>query len=701
MKQNIIKKFKSKLIFGKYSIKKLIAKGTFGEVYLGTNIYNNKEYALKIELMKNGESYLKQETFILFSIKGPGIPSVISFGVSDHYHILVENLLGQSIYDIWLNKKKKLNIKDTAMFAIQALERIEYVHSKNYLHRDIKPGNFLVGNPDKSQIYLIDFGNARKYRSSKTGKHLPFIKNNKVFGTALFLSSNNLKGIEQTRKDELESLGLVFIYLSTGTLPWAKIKYKSMEQALEKINDIKSKISNQELCKGMPKEMYEYMNYVTNLNYKDNPNYTYLRELFLNILENIGEKNDLMFSWIDKKIAPKKIISKSNSKTMSKLYQNLLNINKNKSESYLKTDLKGIDNKITLSENYSGNDMLKTEKINKSPYSENNKLNQIKTIYKTTTDEKYLNPKPKIVSINIENKDDNNKNNYIYKTIDNNISIKRNNKLINNNGKYKIKRIKLDKMKENLKVIKLNKKNLIPKPISGNTINGKTNLFYNEQILKNPLKDNNYKINNRNYNDGKKQLKANDIISFINNSNNKIKINNNSNYININNININNPENNNISYMNIFKKLDSPKINNIPKIIINNKKTIELKEYKNRNIKTEGYNQNDSFGDKPKNINKFRLYKSIFSPKFDYNSKGPISSKMLINKKYIYNNEFSLSGIKGKNLTTQYKDESNVINPLLNNINYSIKSNYNTKPINNKKYINKHTFNNIPTYDFQ
>ena len=682
MKQNIIKKFKSKLIFGKYSIKKLIAKGTFGEVYLGTNIYNNKEYALKIELMKNGESYLKQETFILFSIKGPGIPSVISFGVSDHYHILVENLLGQSIYDIWLNKKKKLNIKDTAMFAIQALERIECVHSKNYLHRDIKPGNFLVGNPDKSQIYLIDFGNARKYRSSKTGKHLPFIKNNKVFGTALFLSSNNLKGIEQTRKDELESLGLVFIYLSTGTLPWAKIKYKSMEQALEKINDIKSKISNQELCKGMPKEMYEYMNYVTNLNYKDNPNYTYLRELFLNILENIGEKNDLMFSWIDKKIAPKKIISKSNSKTMSKLYQNLLNINKNKSESYLKTDLKGIDNKITLSENDSRNDMLKTEKINKSPYSENNKLNQIKTICKTTTDEKYLNPKPKIVSINIENKDDNNKNNYIYKTIDNNISIKRNNKLINNNGKYKIKRIKLDKMKENLKVIKLNKKNT-------------------QQILKNPLKDNNYKINNRNYNDGKKQLKANDIISFINNSNNKIKINNNSNYININNININNPENNNISYMNIFKKLDSPKINNIPKIIINNKKTIELKEYKNRNIKTEGYNQNDSFGDKPKNINKFRLYKSIFSPKFDYNSKGPISSKMLINKKYIYNNEFSLSGIKGKNLTTQYKDESNVINPLLNNINYSIKSNYNTKPINNKKYINKHTFNNIPTYDFQ
>ena len=104
------------------------------------------------------------------------------------------------------------------MFAIQALERLEYIHSKNYLHRDIKPGNFLIGNPDKSQIYLIDFGNAKKYRSSRTEKHIPFDKNCKKYGTTIFLSSNVLKGIKQKRKDELESLGLVIIYLHQGFL---------------------------------------------------------------------------------------------------------------------------------------------------------------------------------------------------------------------------------------------------------------------------------------------------------------------------------------------------------------------------------------------------------------------------------------------------------------------------------------------------
>ena len=109
MKKNITKIFKSKLIFGKYSLKYLIAKGSNGEVYLGKNILDNKEYALKIEKAIKGDSLLKQEAFTLLLLKGPGLPSVISFGQSNRYHILVENLLGESIYNIWLKKKKKLN----------------------------------------------------------------------------------------------------------------------------------------------------------------------------------------------------------------------------------------------------------------------------------------------------------------------------------------------------------------------------------------------------------------------------------------------------------------------------------------------------------------------------------------------------------------------------------------------------------------
>ena len=214
MESKIFKYFKSKLIFGKYSIKYLISKGSFGEVYLGINKNNGEKYALKIEETKNKDFILKQECFILINLRGPGIPSVISFGVSGKYSILVENLLGKSINDIWKEKNNKFNLNDTCIFAIKAISLLEYVHSKDYLHRDIKPANFLVGNPDNSQLYLIDFGNAKKYRSSRTGKHIKLFKKKGIYGSLIFLSLNSLKGIEQTRKDELESLGLViFIYI--------------------------------------------------------------------------------------------------------------------------------------------------------------------------------------------------------------------------------------------------------------------------------------------------------------------------------------------------------------------------------------------------------------------------------------------------------------------------------------------------------
>ena len=142
METTIFKTFKSKLIFGKYSIKYLISKSTFSEVYFGINVLNGKMYALKIGTNENDNTILKNESYVLLNLKGPGIPSVISFGVGGKYNILVENLLGKSIHDIWLEKNKKLNLPDTCIFAIQAISLLEYVHSKNYLHRDIKPTNF-------------------------------------------------------------------------------------------------------------------------------------------------------------------------------------------------------------------------------------------------------------------------------------------------------------------------------------------------------------------------------------------------------------------------------------------------------------------------------------------------------------------------------------------------------------------------------
>ena len=146
-----------KVIFGKYKILKLISEGSFGKVYLAQNIVTKKLYAVKAESKFCKSPLLEMETYILYNLKGLGIPSVISYGYFGKYNILVQTLLGKSLNRIWLENNKKLNLKDICMIAIQTLDRIEFVHSKYYIHRDIKPANFLVGYPDSSLIYLIDY----------------------------------------------------------------------------------------------------------------------------------------------------------------------------------------------------------------------------------------------------------------------------------------------------------------------------------------------------------------------------------------------------------------------------------------------------------------------------------------------------------------------------------------------------------------
>lgn len=299
---NQIKQLKGKLIFGKFKILEFISKGSFGGIFLAKNIQTEKLYAVKAENKYFKNQILRSETFILYNLKGLGIPSVISYGFFGQYNILVQTLLGKSIERIRKENNNKLNLKDVCMIAIQTLERIEFIHSKNYIHRDIKPQNFLVGYPDSYLIYLIDFGNSRKYRSSRTGKHITNNKKNKIFGTVLFLSINVFKGYEQSRKDDLESLGYMYIYLTTGYLPWSSIKYKNPEEMIDKTRQLKQNTSLEELCKDMPKEIFIYMKYVRELKFEEKPDYLFLRKLFMLILFKNGLKYDNSFSWVKNKI---------------------------------------------------------------------------------------------------------------------------------------------------------------------------------------------------------------------------------------------------------------------------------------------------------------------------------------------------------------------------------------------------------------
>ena len=151
-------------------------------------------------------------------------------------------LLGKSLDILFQEQKKKFSIKTVSMIGIQMLERIEFIHNKYIIHRDIKPDNFLMGLDTKSHIiYLLDFGLSKKYRSTKTKQHIKFTSNNKLTGTARYASINALNGNEQSRRDDLEAIGYVLIFFLKGNLPWQGLKVNKGEDRYKKIY-IKKKI---------------------------------------------------------------------------------------------------------------------------------------------------------------------------------------------------------------------------------------------------------------------------------------------------------------------------------------------------------------------------------------------------------------------------------------------------------------------------
>ena len=285
------------LLFKKYNILNKIDEGSFGSIYLAENIYTKEKVAIKVENRKQYKPLLEREAYILFYLRGPGLPQIKTFGKTREYFILIQTLLGPSLSSLLDNYYIRFSVKDICMLSIQMLERLEYIHSKDYIHRDIKPHNFLMGLKDPNMLYIIDFGLSKKYRSKK-GKHIKFSITNNITGTPRYCSINALRGAEQSRKDDLESLFYVILYFFRGSVPWQNLKIKSRVERFNVINDIKKKINYKVLCQNLPDKLYDFGMYVKNLKFEEDPNYKYMQKLFYSILADICEENDDKFSWI-------------------------------------------------------------------------------------------------------------------------------------------------------------------------------------------------------------------------------------------------------------------------------------------------------------------------------------------------------------------------------------------------------------------
>ena len=344
IKKNISSSFIDKypLLFKKYKPLKKIANGAISELYSGINIHNNENVAIKIEKRNIMNKLLESECYLLFSLKSVGIPKVLSFGHNKEYDILIMPLLGKTLLDIFISKNLNFEFKDVCLIAIQIIERIQLVHYKKIIHRDIKPDNFLIGLKDPHIIYLIDFGLSKKYQSSTSGKHIKFSKVKKFTGTTLFGSVNALMLREQSRRDDLESIGYMLIYFMKGRLPWQGIKVDNKKETYLKISELKKNITPEKLCENLPYEFVDYIKYVKNLKFEENPNYSYLRNLFVQMLKKQGfEEGKCFFSWINLNNVNLRYInsqinmyriSSSRKRIMNKIKKNLENSKRSLSE---------------------------------------------------------------------------------------------------------------------------------------------------------------------------------------------------------------------------------------------------------------------------------------------------------------------------------------------------------------------------------
>jgi len=291
----------------RYKLGRKIGSGSFGDIYLGKDIPTGEDVAIKLECIKTRHPQLHYESKLYRVLSADrdraprGIPAMRWYGIEGNYNVLIMDLLGPSLEDLFNYCGRTFTVTTVCMLALELLDRVQYIHEKNFIHRDIKPDNFLIGTGKNcSTVYAIDFGLAKRYRNPKTFAHIRYREHKHLTGTPRYASVNNHLGIEQSRRDDLESLGFVLMYFLRGKLPWQGLRANTKKQKYQKILEKKLATPFKLLCKGYPPQFVKYLEYCRQLRFEDTPDYKYLRSLFDEVLRLTDEK-DKVFDWVKRK----------------------------------------------------------------------------------------------------------------------------------------------------------------------------------------------------------------------------------------------------------------------------------------------------------------------------------------------------------------------------------------------------------------
>jgi len=286
-------------IAGKYKLGRRIGQGSFGKCYVGTDLQSGQEVAVKLEPAKTKNPQLLAEAKLYQQLAGGlGVPAVHWSGTSGDVNAMAIDLLGTSLEDLFKENNRRFSLKTTVMLGDQMINRLEYMHSKSTIHRDVKPDNFVIGVGQRANLlHVIDLGLSKKYRNPKTLQHIPYGEKSSLTGTARYASINTHLNIEQSRRDDLESVAYVLLYFVRGGLPWQGLKANSKKEKYQKILERKMLAPIDMIRGSAPEEFGVFLQYCRSLKFEEKPNYSYLQKLLRGALARNKITYDLKFDW--------------------------------------------------------------------------------------------------------------------------------------------------------------------------------------------------------------------------------------------------------------------------------------------------------------------------------------------------------------------------------------------------------------------
>lgn len=267
-----------------YIVIEKIGGGSFGEVWLATD-YQNKLYAVKVEENTKQKSKLELEFNIYRTLFkngfNQGLPCIYDFVKAPMHNFLVMQLLGVSLDALFVKLNKKFNLGTVLKLGFVITTLLERMHNAKFVHRDIKPNNFLIGyGEERDTLYIMDFGLSKQYVNDE-GVHLRMRTDHSLIGTARYAGINIHHGIEPSRRDDLESVGYMLVYFAKGILPWQGLGKVKGKTQFEVIGEKKMSVTTKQLCRGLPQCFAKYIDYCRKLEYQEKPDYKYLRSLFV------------------------------------------------------------------------------------------------------------------------------------------------------------------------------------------------------------------------------------------------------------------------------------------------------------------------------------------------------------------------------------------------------------------------------------